>query len=150
MLGDILLYLTTDLNEQSLWEELERVLPIFALTFIFFSLVYIVDDYYDPVERQKRLEARRTKKMEERERAFLRRKVADTLTDVLENAALEGKVSWKSIQETWSWVGNRLEINDLLPKRQLREMLKHQIKQRLNAGVHNKRIPFPDLKYPQS
>lgn len=101
----------------------------------------------DPNVKLRRIIRRRGRMNEDKEREKLHVLIADGLTSLLEDAEYEGRVSRKTVEEAYLWLGNRLCIKDFLHGRHSRDNLKRVIKHRLNAGVHDKKVVFPDQKY---
>lgn len=106
---------------------------------------------YNDVDRKAaRLRRMRGKQMEDARTAFLYQHLADIVTDGFENSVYLGKVSRQEAHEMYTWMGSRLGIRDFYPIYKSRQLLKEEIKKRLNGNVYydanenRKVIVFPD------
>lgn len=89
--------------------------------------------------------------MEDARKAFLYSHLADIVTDGFENSVYLGKVSRQEAREMYTWMGSRLGIRDFYPIYRTRQLLKEELKKRLNGNIYRdsngKRIGvvvFPD------
>lgn len=106
--------------------------------------------YNGPERKAQRLRLQEGKRMEDARRAYLNQLLADIITDGIDKAYLDGNISRRERADTYPWVGRRLEINDLYPRKLLQGLLKEQIDERLHKyhwdyeGKRKGVIIFPD------
>lgn len=101
---------------------------------------------YNDVDRKAaRRRRKRGKRMEDARKAYLYQHLSDIVTEGFENSVYLGEVSRQEAHEMYTWMGKRLGIRDFYPIYKARQLLKEEIKHRLNSDVYyGKGIVFPD------
>lgn len=132
--------LDTAKNYYLMWiermQENPAVLSAIGLALVVAVLYFVVFVRKWPVLRE-------TPKMSAHERR-LNETAADAITDGLENAVYEGRLTRKEVKRIYKKLADTLSLADLLPRKNVRE-LKHEIKGRLMNG-HAKPAPLPDAE----
>lgn len=121
---------------EQLWEQYGVV----ASACLGFLVMLLYFHYGDPRRKELRLRRKRGKAMEDARRAYLYQLVADKITDGLDNAYLADLISREERYELYCWIGKELGIKDLYPRSLLKELVKKEIKQRLNGMTYDLKL----------